>query len=86
MSADQKRQERLSRPPQWKTAIQRGAIAAVALYALLVIAFKTDAVQAIPLALFAALLYIPAFHATDTVLYRNRMRKRAREAQREASD
>jgi hypothetical protein len=85
-SSEQRRQERLSRPPEWRTALQRGAIAAAALYGLLVIVFKTDAVAAIPLALIAALLYIPAFHLTDTVLYRNRMRKRERARQREAAD
>jgi hypothetical protein len=86
MSSEQRRQERLSRPPEWKTAFQRGAIAAAALLGLLVIVFKTNPSAAVPLALFAALLYIPAFHLTDTLLYRNRMRKRERARQREAAD
>src|SRR6185503_12456173 len=62
MSAEQRRQERLSHPPQWKTAFQRGGIAAAALFGLLVVVFKTNAAAAVPLALFAAVLYIPAFH------------------------
>jgi hypothetical protein len=86
MSAEQRRQERLSHPPQWKTAFQRGGIAAAALFGLLVVVFKTNAAAAVPLALFAAVLYIPAFHLTDTLLYRNRMRKRERARQREAAD
>jgi hypothetical protein len=86
MTAEQRREQKLSRPPSWRAAIQRGAIAAAALFALLVIAFKADVTDAIPLALLAALLYVPAFHATDTLLYRNRMRRRAREqAQRDAA-
>jgi preprotein translocase subunit SecF len=79
MTAEQRRQERLSRLPTWKAAFQRGGIAALALFALLVIAFKANPAAAIPLALLAALLYVPAFHLTDTLLYRNRMRRRARE-------
>src|SRR3954452_16088347 len=70
MTAEQRREERLSRPPTWRTAFQRGGIAAAALLGLLLIAFKASVGAAIPLALLAALLYIPAFHATDTLLYR----------------
>jgi preprotein translocase subunit SecF len=67
------------RPPSWRAAIQRGAIAAAALFALLVIVFKTNVATSISLALFAAVLYVPGFHLTDTLLYRNRMRRRQRE-------
>ena len=85
-TSEQRRQEKLYRPPTWRTAIQRGAIAALALFALLVIVFKTNAAAALPLAILAALLYVPAFHLTDSVLYRNRMRKRARAQQSETAD
>src|SRR5919109_4504896 len=71
-TAEQRRQERLYRPPTWRGAIQRGAIAAAALFALMVLAFGTNPAAAAPLALFAAILYVPAFHMTDTVLYRRR--------------
>jgi hypothetical protein len=81
-SAEQRRQERLNRPPSWKAAIQRGGIAAAALFALLVIVFKTNVAAALPLAVLAALLYIPGFHLTDTLLYRGRMRRRERERER----
>ena len=82
VSAEQRRQERLNRPPSWKAAIQRGGIAAAALFALLVIVFKTNVAAALPLAVLAALLYIPGFHLTDTLLYRGRMRRRERERER----
>jgi ABC-type transport system involved in cytochrome bd biosynthesis fused ATPase/permease subunit len=87
-SAETRRQERLNRPPTWRVAIQRGAIAAAALFALLVVAFKASVGAALPLAVLAALLYIPAFHATDSLLYRTRMRRRERERERarEAAD
>jgi MFS superfamily sulfate permease-like transporter len=73
----------MNRPPSWKTAIQRGGLAAGVLFALLVIAFKANAVTAIPLAALAALLYIPGFHLTDTLLYRARQRRQARERERQ---
>ena len=79
MSAEQRRQERLNRPPTWRSAIQKGGIAAVALFALVVIAFHGTAAAAIPLGLLAAAIYIPAFYMTDSLLYRARMRRRARE-------
>jgi hypothetical protein len=87
-TAEQRRQEKLNRPPSWGAAIQRGGIAAGALLVLLVLVFKTNAAAAVPLSILAALLYIPGFYVTDGLLYRNRMRRRARErAQKgEASD
>lgn len=55
---------------------------------LLVLVFRASVVAAVPLALLAAALYVPGFHLTDTLLYRNRMRRRAREQaqRREAAD
>jgi hypothetical protein len=87
-TAEQRREEKLNRPPSWGTAAQRGGIAAAALFALLVIVFKTNVAAALPLAGLAALLYIPGFYFTDGVLYRARMRRRARERarQQEAAD
>jgi hypothetical protein len=86
VTAEQRRQERMYREPSWRTAIQRGAIAAAVLFALLVIAFKASVTSAIPLALLAALLYIPGFHLTDTLLYRARLRRRERERANEITD
>jgi hypothetical protein len=51
-----------------------------------VVVFKTNAAAALPLAVLAALLYTPAFHLTDTLLYRARMRRRERARQREDAD
>jgi hypothetical protein len=86
MTAEQRRQERLNKPPTWRSAIQKGGIAAAALFGLVVIAFKASLVAGIPLALLAAAIYIPAFYMTDSFLYRARMRRRERERAREAAD
>ena len=82
-TAEQRRQEKLNRQPSWGTAAQRGGIAAAALFVLLVLVFKSNVTTALPLALLAALLYIPGFHFTDSLLYRARMRRRERERARQ---
>jgi hypothetical protein len=46
-----------------------------------VIAFGASPAQGVGLAVFAALLYVPAFHLTDNILYRYRQRRRERQAQ-----
>jgi Flp pilus assembly protein TadB len=83
VSAEQRREERLRRPPTWRGALSRGGLAALGLFAVLVIALGASPAQAAGLALFAAVLYVPAFHLTDHALYRYRQRKREREAARE---
>jgi hypothetical protein len=80
-TAEQRRQERLNRPPTWRTAITRGGLASIGLCAVLVIAFGASPAQGVGLAVFAALLYVPAFHLTDTLLFRYRQRRRERQAQ-----
>jgi hypothetical protein len=84
-SAEQRRQQRLNRPPTWKSAIQKGGIAALALFALVVIVFKASVGAGIPLAVLAAAIYVPAFYMTDSLLYRARMRRRQRERARQAN-
>jgi hypothetical protein len=79
MTSEQRRQQRLNRPPSWKSAIQKGAVAAVVLFVLVALVFDTSVGAAIPIAVLAAAIYIPAFYMTDSMLYRGRMRRRARE-------
>jgi hypothetical protein len=86
MTSDQRRQARLNRPATWRSAIQKGGIAAAALFALVVLVFKGSVTAGIPLALLAAAIYIPAFYMTDSFLYRARMRRREREQAQEAAD
>jgi hypothetical protein len=80
VTAEQRREQRRRRPPTWRAALSRGALAALGLFAVLVVALGAGPAQAAALALFAAILYVPAFHLTDTLLYRYRQRKHEREA------
>jgi hypothetical protein len=72
----QRRTERLGKPPTWRGAMQRAAIAAAVFGVLVVVAFKREIAQGAVLAAFMFLLYIPLGYATDTVIYRFRQRRR----------
>jgi hypothetical protein len=72
----QRRAERLDKPPTWRGAMQRAAIAAAVFGVLVVIAFKRDVAQGVILAAFMFLLYIPLGFATDTFVYRLRQRRK----------
>jgi hypothetical protein len=76
--AAQRRAERLNRPPTWRGAINRGAIAAV-LFGVLVVIFGRPVVQGVVLAGFMFLLYIPLGYVVDGAFYRYRQKKAARE-------
>ena len=74
----QRRQERLDKPPTWRGAAQRAAIAAVVFGALIVVLFGRSVSQAAILIVFMFLLYIPLGYATDNMIYRFRQRRRQR--------
>jgi hypothetical protein len=80
-TAAERRAERLNRPPSWKSAINRAAIAAVILVALSILAFKQKPATSIAFAGFALLVYIPMGYYLDRFLYNRRMRSRARAEQ-----
>jgi hypothetical protein len=72
----QRRAERLNKPPTWRGAMQRAAIAAAVFGVLVVIIFKREVAQGVILAAFMFLLYIPLGFATDTFVYRLRQRRK----------
>jgi len=74
--ARQRRAERLDRPPTWRGAATRAAIAAAVFGALVIAAFGRDIAQGGILAAFMFLLYIPLGYATDTFIYRFRQRRK----------
>jgi len=73
-TAAERRAERLNRPPSWRSAINRAAIAAVILVALSILAFKQPIGTSIGFAAFALILYIPMGYYLDKFLYNRRMR------------
>ena len=75
--ARQRRQERLDRPPTWRSAVNRAAIAAAVFGLLVILAFGRGVAAAVLLAGFMFLLYIPLGYATDMTIYRFRKRRKA---------
>jgi hypothetical protein len=75
--ARQRREERLSKPPTWKGALNRAAIAAAVFGVLVIVLFRRNPAQGVALAAFMFLLYIPLGYGTDKLIYRFRQRRRA---------
>ncbi|MEA2331445.1 MAG: hypothetical protein QOH58_1583 [Thermoleophilaceae bacterium] len=71
-----RRSERLDKPPTWRGAINRAAIAAAVFGVLVVLLFQREVAQGAVLAAFMFLLYIPLGYATDTFIYRFRQRRK----------
>jgi hypothetical protein len=74
--ARQRRTERFDRPPTWKAAVQRAAIAAAVFGIFVVLLFGRDIAQAAVLVVPIFLLYIPLGYATDNMIYRFRQRRK----------
>ena len=77
-AAADRRRERMMRPPSWKSAATRAALAAAVFGLLLAFLFKQTIVQAVSLTLFVFLFYIPLGYYTDALLYKRRIRREAK--------
>jgi Flp pilus assembly protein TadB len=74
--ARQRREERASRPPTWRSAAQRAAVSAVAFVVLLLVLFHRNVAAALGLGAFVAIFYVPLGYYTDLFIYRRRMAKK----------
>jgi Flp pilus assembly protein TadB len=81
--ARHRRLERLDRPPSWSSAIQRAAIAAALFAVVVVLAFDEPLQNAVTLAAFMLLIYIPFGYFFDTLVYRRRQKSKQRRAARD---
>jgi hypothetical protein len=73
--ARRRRQERLSKPPTWKGAAQRAAVAAVLFAVLVTVVLKQPVSQSIPFAVIMLALYVPLSYLTDRAIYNWRQKK-----------
>ena len=73
--ARRRREERLNRPPTWRSAVNRAGIAAAVFGVLVVLLFGRAVTQGAALAAFMFLLYIPLGYGTDQMIYRFRQRR-----------
>jgi hypothetical protein len=72
-----RRDERLNKPPTWRSAVNRAAIAAAVFAVLVVALFGKSMPEGAALGAFMFLLYIPLGYVTDKMIYSYRMRKQA---------
>jgi hypothetical protein len=75
-SAQERREERMGRPPTWKGAAQRAALATIIFVVLLLVIFREPVGTVIALSGFILLLYIPMGYFTDLFIYRRRQAKK----------
>jgi hypothetical protein len=78
LTAQQRREERLNKPPTWAGATQRAAIATVIFVIALLVVFREPVTRVIALSGFILLLYIPMGYFTDLFMYRRRQAKKLR--------
>jgi uncharacterized YccA/Bax inhibitor family protein len=71
----QARQDRFSRPPTWRSAINRAAIATAFFLVAIVVIFKEPIASTVALAAVVFLMYIPLGFYTDSFIYRRRQAK-----------
>lgn len=76
-AARARRLERLDRPPTWRSAFNRAAIAAVVVGVVAVLALGNTPLQAVVLAGVMLAIYVPLGYAFDTFVYRLRQRRKA---------
>jgi hypothetical protein len=76
--AGRKSPARSDAPPTWRSAVTRGAVAAVIFTALLMLIFKRSLGTALGLGAFMLVFYIPAGYFIDTTMWRRRERARIR--------
>jgi len=75
-STQQRRVERMNRPPSWRAAINRAALAASVFLAVLILLLKQDVGPAVGLAAFMFLIYIPMGYSMDSFIFRMRQRRK----------
>jgi hypothetical protein len=70
------RQQRQDRVPTWRSAIQRGLLAAGVFFLLILLGFGRPPLAALALALFMLAFYVPFGYYFDLFFYRRRQRQK----------
>jgi hypothetical protein len=72
----ERRAQRFDKPPTWKGAVNRAAIAAAVFGVLVILLFQRNLAAGAMLAALMFLLYIPLGYGTDLMIYRFRQRRK----------
>jgi hypothetical protein len=78
-TSEQRRIERLERPPSWRSAINRAGLAAAVFLAVLTLLLKRPIGESVFYSAFMFLVYIPMGYSMDSFIFRWRQRRKARE-------
>jgi len=81
-TAAQRRQERMDRPPTWRGAVNRAAIAALIFAVIAALVLGTEPAAAAVLALLAFAMYVPSGYYIDKLIYERRQKQKQKSAQR----
>ncbi len=76
-TAQQRRMSKLERPPTWKAAANRAAIASLIFGVALLLLFGQDVSAVVALTGFMFLVYIPMGYYTDMFIHRRHIKQRA---------
>jgi hypothetical protein len=78
MTVAERRHERLAKPPTWSGVLNRSAIAAIIFAVIALVLLKRTVGQAMILAVFALVVYVPASYYTDLLMHRRYIRRHGR--------
>ncbi len=78
VTAKDRRLERLARPPSWRSAMNKAALAALVLFVLSITLLGQTVVQAATLVPFLFAVYVPLGYYTDRWIYQRHMRRQAK--------
>jgi hypothetical protein len=71
-----RRAEKLDKPPEWKSTINRAGIAAIVFAVLVVALFGRPIASGLLLGVVMFAIYVPLGYATDSAIYRFRQRRK----------
>ncbi len=73
-----RRAERLNRPPTWRSAVNKAALAAAVFAVAVTLLFQRPLVGSLVLALFTFVVYVPLSYFTDAMIYKRTQAKRGK--------
>jgi len=73
-----RRAERLDRPPSWRGAVTKAALAALVFAVAVTLLFQRPIISSIGLALFTFVIYVPLSYYTDAFIYKRAQARKAR--------
>jgi hypothetical protein len=76
------REARLNRPPSWRSAANKAAIASIVFGVLLILVFKRPIAEVLIWTVIVFFFYTPLGFWTDRAVYNRRMRAKAKKAGR----